>query len=231
MVWEATLGLVISGVLPRRIFPILLRVTRMTSHSIPSGRGTPLDTTISVGAFTPLHVGDYVLKGEPNPTFYGPDYLPFYGVNIVRRFYNPFFIPSTLYEVYFAELPEDSDSTSWLGGFYLGREYEDMKFGFNFMSPFNRGASTSEIDSPLQGTVNGSPVRWESPYNKVGKQGEFVLGADYSYNFLPTYKAWAACAHSIYQPIGSDGVDVHGNLFNTGISGTIGRVSFNLEGI
>jgi len=194
-------------------------------------RYQPLDTTMSVGAFTPLHVGDYVLKGEPNPTFYGPDYLPFYGVNVVRRFYNPFFIPSTLYEVYFAELPEDSDSTSWLGGFYLGREYEDMKYGFNFMSPFNRGASTSEIDSPLQGTVDGSPVRWESPYNKVGKQDEFVLGADYSYNFLPTYKAWAACAHSIYRPTGSEGVDVHGNLLNTGISGTVGRISFNLEGI
>ena len=67
-------------------------------------------------------------------------------------------------------------------------------------------------------------------YNKVGKQDEFVLGADYSYNFMPTYKAWAAYAHSIYQPTGSDGVDVHGNLFNTGISGTVGRVSFNLEG-
>ena len=78
--------------------------------------------------------------------------------------------------------------------------------------------------------VDGNPVRWESPYNKVGKQDEFVLGADYSYNFLPTYKAWAAYAHSIYQPTGSDGIDVHGNLFNTGISGTIGRVSFNVEG-
>ena len=132
--------------------------------------------------------------------------------------------------MYFAELPEDSDSTSWLGGFYLGREYEDMKYGFNFMSPFNRGASTSEIDSPLQGTVDDNPVRWAAPFNKVGRQDEFVLGADYAYNFLPTYKAWAAYAHSIYQPIGSDGIDVHGNLLNTGISGTVGKASFNLEG-
>ena len=94
----------IWGVTPP-YFSILLWDTQTTSHSIRLwARYQPLDTTISVGAFTPLHVGDYVLKGEPNPTFYGPDYLPFYGVNIVRRFYNPFFIPSTLYEVYFCRI-------------------------------------------------------------------------------------------------------------------------------
>ncbi|MBI5183959.1 MAG: hypothetical protein HY999_06305 [Nitrospinae bacterium] len=193
-------------------------------------RNQPTNTQLTFGAFTPNYIGDYILKGQPNVFYSSPEYLPFYGVNFVKKFFNPFNVPSLVYEVCLSDLPDASEYRSVTGGGYLGYKSSNLDIGINLGGAFNRGGDGNELSSPLQGNVSDTPIRWESPFDSIGPQNLILSGTDASYNFYEGYKVWLSYGRSIYEPEEKEDKTIHGDLFNIGVAGRLSKLNYTIEG-
>ena len=182
---------------------------------------------LTLGTFRPFHLSDYAFKGEPNPTLLGPDYLQLYGIDLAKRFLNPFFVPEIVYEGFFARLAQDSPYRTRLGAIYIGKEYERGKIGLNFLSAYNDGKSASLIPFPSQGF--GPDIRGRLNLPRLGPQREELAGLDASYNLAYGVKLFGTIAGSIYRPNKKHGHQVYGTLFNLGASANLLGTDLTLE--
>lgn len=184
------------------------------------------ETRGTFGAFSPHQLGGYLAKGEPNPTYYGPEYLPFYGLN----FYGPLDymkLPFIKWELFYSELPNQAPYYASIAGGNLSFDLRWVNFSFDYINAQNESrtndlANSGPVFTPFSNPFNLVDPDGNSFYN-TGIQKLNLFGFKIKPKILKDHHMELEFASSQYEPDKT-------NFFTTSSSRVGQLIRFNMKG-
>ena len=177
------------------------------------------------GAFYPRKIGAHLLKGEPNPTFYGPEYLPMYGLSANGPL-DYMYLPFITWEIIYTQLANQAPYYTSLAGANIGVDLNWVNFNIGYTNAQNESATTSLV--PVL-TPFSNPFNLIDPtggqYLNTGVQGMQTFGVKVEPRIFKNHNITFEYAASRYEPDKTNFFTISprqsGNLMNVNAEGPL----------
>lgn len=158
------------------------------------------ETMLSYGTFIPRRMGGYLVKGEPNPTFYGPEYLPFFGFTANGPIDYMHF-PFVTWEVMYTQLANQAPYHTSLAGAHVGVDLNVVNVELEYTNTQNESTTSSLVPvlTPFTNPFNLVDSTGTTFLN-TGIQGMNSFGFKAESKFLKDHRIKLEYAVSQYNP-------------------------------
>lgn len=180
---------------------------------------------LTYGAFYPKKIGGHILKGEPNPSFYGSEYLPMYGFTANGPL-DYMHLPFVTWEVVYTQLASQASYYTSLAGANIGVDLSWANFNIGYTNAQNE-STTGSLFPVL--TPFSNPFNLIDPtggqYLNTGVQGMQTFGVKIEPRILKNHNITLEYATSRYEPDKTNFFTISprqsGNLINISAEGPL----------
>ncbi|MBI2267735.1 MAG: S-layer homology domain-containing protein [Armatimonadetes bacterium] len=173
-------------------------------------RHVPSDTIGTVGTFGTTTFDPFVMRGQPNPTYFGPDYIPFFGGQL-RGPVHFRTVPYAHYELVVIDVADPNAYTNPLWGGHVDSSWDKLHVSLNFYRLQNDTAGFAAFPSIAAPLTNPWTVvnygGGAGSGDDVGPQDMNAWGLAASYDVSPSTVVRLEYASTQYDPDRTGTVD------------------------
>ncbi|MBI2265086.1 MAG: S-layer homology domain-containing protein [Armatimonadetes bacterium] len=158
------------------------------------------ETQLALGSYNLNRAEPFMLKGEPNPTFYGPNYLPWYG-GVISGPLNYKHANYINYELFASRVASQYPGGTLMWGGTVTSDWGQWKLNLGFHRAFNEGVPGSFVLGPAMNPWGSlAPIAGALAAGNPGIQDQKLMGVKVQYDFTPARSLKVELGSSTYDP-------------------------------